>query len=182
MPRYILTGAPGTGKTTVLAHLPRWLQVVEEPARGIIAEHVAATGEPGLDHRPELFVRRLIERSVDNYHSVPDAQVAVFDRGLPDCVAYAAILDVDPSAAFKAAAGLKYQNQVFIAYPWEEIYEPDDMRRATFSQVEEFLEHLVRAYGGLGYELVELPKVSAAERAAFLRDSIANSSDPRSEG
>ncbi|MDX1469783.1 MAG: AAA family ATPase [Acidimicrobiia bacterium] len=183
MPRYVLTGAPGTGKTTVLAQLADRLTIVEEPARGIIAEHMASTGEPGLDHRPGLFVSRLIAKSVENYHSVSETEIGVFDRGLPDCVAYATITGVDPGKALKAASTLRYENPVFVAHPWEEIYAQDDMRRATYSQVEEFHAHLVRAYAELGYELLELPKASVGERAAFVADAIdSTAKGPRSSG
>lgn len=168
MPRYVLTGAPGTGKTTVLTHLAHGLSTVEEPAREIIAAHIAATGEPGLDHRPALFVSRLIAKSVENYHSVSEEELAVFDRGLPDCVAYATVTGVDPREAREEASTLRYENPVFIAHPWEEIYEQDDMRRATFEQLEEFHEHVVRAYTELGYDLIELPKAPTSERAAFI--------------
>jgi predicted ATPase len=35
----ILTGAPGTGKTTVLRNLTTDVSIVDEPAREVLAEH-----------------------------------------------------------------------------------------------------------------------------------------------
>ena len=52
MPRYVITGGLGTGKTSVLAVLRHQFETIAEPARELIAEHRAATGKPGLisDH------------------------------------------------------------------------------------------------------------------------------------
>lgn len=172
MSRYVVTGGLGTGKTSVVSALASDFTIVAEPARELIAEHADATGESTLDTRPELFVERLIARSIAKYHSVPASQIAVFDRGLPDCVAYATVCGLDPAAALEAASGHCYEPTVFVTDPWKEIYTTDDMRRATFDQAEDFHAHVVAAYTKLGYELVELPKAPVAERAAFIRAHI----------
>lgn len=168
MPRYVITGGLGAGKTSVVALLQTEIETMPEPARQLIAEHLAATGEPTLDHRPQLFVDRLISRSLQTYRSASETAVTVFDRGLPDCVAYAAVCGVDAQPAMEAAAANRYHDPVFVAPPWEDIYTNDDMRRATFAQAEAFYREVVSAYDRLGYELVELPKASVEDRAAFI--------------
>ena len=168
MPRYIITGGLGTGKTSVISQLGRELETVPEPARELIAEHRAATGEPTLDHRPELFVERLVQRSIENYQSVSETGLAVFDRGVPDCVAYATAYGIDAKTAMQAAALYRYQTPVFVAPPWKEIYTIDDMRQATFAQAEIFFSEVITAYDRLGYETIELPRKSVEERVAFI--------------
>lgn len=175
MPRYIITGGLGTGKTSIVSSLGPGIETVSEPARELIAEHRSATGEPTLDTRPELFVDRLISRSVEKYHSVPETGMTVFDRGLPDCVAYAAAFGLDTRAALDAASECRYEKTVFVTAPWEEIYTTDDMRRTTFDQAEAFYITVVDAYSQLGYELVELPKASVARRVSVMRDRIGSS-------
>jgi hypothetical protein len=103
MPRFVVTGAPGTGKTTVISLLSQRYVTVREPARELIAQHAAATGETTLDGRPELFLSRLLESSIDDFTSVADDVVAFFGRGLPDCVAYAAVLDLDARGPLEQA-------------------------------------------------------------------------------
>ena len=168
MSRYVITGGLGTGKTSAVTALEDKVRTVPEPARELIAEHLAATGEPTLDHRPELFVERLITRSLQNYRSAAESTVTVFDRGLPDCVAYAAVFGIDAKPALDAATANPYENPVFVAPPWKEIYTTDGMRKATFAQAESFYSEVISAYVQLGYELTELPKVSVEERAAFI--------------
>lgn len=86
----------------------------------------------------------------------------------PDCIAYAKSYGLNIGPALDAASRYPYENPVFIASPWEEIYRTDDMRRATFAQAQAFYSHVVGAYKRLGCQTVELPKASAKERAAFI--------------
>ncbi len=172
MARFVITGGLGVGKTSLLSLLNRQYETVAEPARELIAEHRETSGEATLDQRPELFVEKLISRSIEKYTTASSSAVTVFDRGVPDCIAYAMAYELDIGPALDAASRYPYENSVFIASPWEEIYTTDDMRRATFAQAEAFYAYVVEAYQGLGYQIIELPKVSVEERAAFVVDYI----------
>lgn len=166
--RIVITGAPGSGKTAVLGALAHAGLVVAEPARELIAEHRAATGEESLDHRPQVFVDRLVARSVEKYDAVDGSELALFDRGIPDCVAYARILGADPSGARRASETRRYDEMVFVLPPWEGIYTTDDMRKMRFAAARPFHERLVDAYVELGYELVEVPPMEVERRARFV--------------
>jgi predicted ATPase len=166
--RYVITGAPGTGKTALVESLAHVGTVIGEPARELIAEHREATGEPSLDGSPGLFVERLILRSIEKFDAAPDSEAIIYDRGLPDCVAYAQLFGVDSGPAIAAASVRRYSDPVFVAPPWESIYSVDDMRRASFDQITVFHNELVAAYQTLGYQLLELPKATVAERVQIV--------------
>ncbi len=172
MRRYVITGAPGTGKTALVEALSDLGTIVSEPARELIAEHRLETGEASLDGSPDLFVERLVARSVDKFESADEGGITVYDRGIPDCAAYAAVFGVDPGAALRAAAKYRYEEPVFLAPPWEDIYTVDDMRRATFDQVVDFHHAIVDAYESLNYDTVELSKSSVANRVGFFSKTI----------
>ena len=176
MAKYVITGGLGTGKTSVLALLEGSVATVAEPGRELIAEHRAETKKSSLDHDPELFVERLVERSIHNYRSAASEAVTVFDRGIPDCVAYAVVYGLSTRRAMEAALVHRYEDPVFVAPPWEEIYRTDEMRTATFSQAEAFHAEVIRAYELMGYELIELPRVSVEERAALIAAHLADRS------
>ncbi len=164
MKRYVITGAPGTGKAALVESLSHLGHVVGEPARELISEHRAATGERSLDGSPKLFLERLITRSIEKFDAAADLDVVIYDRALPDCVAYAGGFDVDATDAIEAATSRRYSNPVFVAPPWEAIYTVDDMRRATFDQVVAFHLKLVTACEMLRYELIELPRAPVSDR------------------
>jgi predicted ATPase len=166
--RYVITGAPGTGKTALVESLAHVGAVVGEAARELIAEHREATGQSSLDDCPGLFVERLILRSIEKFDAAPDGEATIYDRGLPDCVAYAHVFGVDSGPAMAAASVRRYSDPVFVVPPWEAIYSVDEMRRATFDQMTVFHNELVAAYETLGYQLLELPKVTVAERVQIV--------------
>lgn len=173
MARYVITGGLGVGKTSIISLLKETMVTVGEPARKLIAEHRAVTVDSTLEEDPELFVARLIVKSIEDYQSASTEAITVFDRGLPDCVAYAAIYGIDTGPAMAAAIANRYEDPVFVAPPWREIFVNDEMRKATFAQAESFFSEVVTVYYALGYELIELPKVSVEERAALVESHLA---------
>ncbi len=161
--RIILTGAPGTGKTAVLAAVD--LPQAGEPARELLAEH------PGVRFGHEEFVARLLERSIRKWQDA--AGTVVFDRGVPDCGAYARYLGVDATAADAAARRYSYEPEVLLLEPWEEIYTTDAERTMTFEMTVRFHEAVEQAFAAAGYTLVPVPQISIAERAAFVESFAA---------
>jgi predicted ATPase len=168
----VLTGAPGTGKTALLGRIGDDVVTVDEPAREILAEQRAI----GIfETEPADFVALLLERSVEKYHDHRGDTRTVFDRGIPDCVAYARVSGVDALDAQEAALLFRHAEPVLILPPWEEIYTTDDERTMGFELVVPFHEHLVEAYESAGYELVEVPKDTVEARVAFVRSVIEQS-------
>ncbi len=171
---HILTGAPGSGKTAVLEGLGNGAYTVGEPAREVIAEQRAIGGAGTSDQDPALFVSLLLQRSIDKHRDAvrSAAPVVLLDRGVPDCVAYAALSGVDPAESLAAARQYRYHPQVMILEPWEQIYATDAERTMSFEQTIPFHAALVDAYEGAGYTLVSVPTGSVADRVAFVRDAI----------
>jgi predicted ATPase len=171
---HILTGAPGSGKTAVLEGLGGRVHTVGEPAREVIAEQRSIGGAGTADQDPALFVALLLQRSIDKHRDAlrSTALPVLFDRGVPDCVAYAAVLGVDPAESLAAARQHRYHAEVLILEPWEQIYATDDERTMSFEQTIPFHAALVDAYQRAGYTLVSVPTGSVRDRVAFVGDAI----------
>jgi predicted ATPase len=169
----ILTGAPGSGKTAILERLRGEVATVPEPARPILAEQRASGGTGTPDRDPARFVELLLERSVE-WHREASASggLVLFDRGIPDCVAYAVHLGTDPEPSRRAADRYRYRTEVLLLAPWDAIYSTDDERRMSFEQTLAFHDALVDAYRRSGYELVEVPRAPLDERVAFVRAAL----------
>jgi predicted ATPase len=173
---HVVTGAPGSGKTAVLAGLGPAVHVVPEPARVVLAELRASGDTRTHDRDWEAFVSMLLQRSIAQQEAAQATDGAVvFDRGVPDNVAYAKVLGVDPAPAREAATRYRYHREVLILPPWEDIYTTDDERTMSFADTVPFHEALVDAYEDAGYTLVEVPRGTAAERAAFVREFVTRS-------
>lgn len=176
---HILTGAPGTGKTAILEHrMFALLDTVGEPAREILAENRRPGHRGGFDGRPEEFQRLILERSIAKHRlAMTRDSTAVFDRGVPDCIAYARHAGVDPGPSIEAAAVYRYSPTVFLTPPWQGIYRTDFDRIMTFEMTVEFHERILEAYDLAGYDIVEVPPAPIDERARFVVDRLALDDD-----
>lgn len=173
---YVLTGAPGSGKTAILDALRPDVRCVDEPARRILAEQRRSDGKGTPDRDPPLFLRLLLERSIADHQAAHTSDGPVlFDRGFPDCVAYAILLGADPADAREAALRFRYRNPVFILEPWEAIYRTDDERTMSFADTLPFHDLIVDAYRRAGYGLLIVPRGDVGERARFVLDQMPNS-------
>ena len=175
IPFYVLTGAPGTGKSAVLERLGlQGYDRVEEPARQILAEQRSFGGNGVPDADPALFVELMLSRAVFERRKPRRADLPVFfDRGIPDLIAYALLYGLDDRPARSAAHKYHYNPTVFFAPPWKDIYSTDEERRMTYGQAADFGERMRDAYQGLGYTLVELPRETPEERARFIEERVA---------
>lgn len=130
---YILTGAPGSGKTSMLVELAkRGFPVIDEPARGVLAQQRLIDGEGVYDKNPLLFKELMLSRMLYDYENAPKYDLVFFDRGLPDLIAYSKCFSLDIGSELKASRKNRYNSTVFFAPAWEQIYRNDDERQITF--------------------------------------------------
>lgn len=167
-----MTGAPGSGKTALLDRLGPEIRVVAEPAREILAEQRAAGGSGVPERDPSLFMELLLQRSIDKYREAErhDGPV-VFDRGIPDCIAYAEHFRLDPTPSLEAAERFRARPEVLLLEPWKDIYTVDGERKMSFEATLDFHDQIVDAYRRANYRLVVVPRDSLERRVEFIRES-----------
>ena len=161
-------------KYTVLLHLSDLgLEVVEEPARQILSEQRLVDGRGVRDRDPRLFVELMTSRAIFEYKRMEASQAPVlFDRGVPDNIAYAALFNLDFEPGWNAARIYRYSNLAFFVPSWEEIYSYDKERTMSFEQAARFGDLIRDTYRELGYTTVEVPCDSSEHRARFILDSL----------
>lgn len=173
---FVLTGAPGVGKTCLLEELRRRsFNCVLEPARIVLAEQRAQLGAAVPEKDSKSFCDLLLERSIQDYRlSVNSKMTTIFDRGVPDNVAYASGFGLDLTPFNVASASYIYNEKVFLLSPWDEIYETDDERKMNFRQVCEFHKLICNIYRKLSYKLIDVPRAPVEERANFIEKNLSN--------
>ncbi len=172
---HIITGGPGSGKSTLIDALEkRGYARTVEAGRAIIQNQVAISGRalPWVD--PALFAERMLDWEMRSYRMAEREIGAVFfDRGIPDVLGYLRLMSLPvPEHMAAAAEQFRYNRRVFIAPPWPEIFQPDRERKQNFEEAIRTYAALAEAYTGLGYELIELPRAEVEERARFVSDMV----------
>ncbi|VXD00310.1 AAA family ATPase [Sphingomonas sp. AX6] len=173
---HIITGGPGSGKTSLIDALTaEGIRHMPEAGRAIIQDQVeiGGTALPWSDR--EAFAALMLGWEMRSYREamgVPGP--IIFDRGIPDVIGYLRLCGLPvPASAIKAAEQRRYAKEVFIAPPWPAIFEQDTERKQTLAEAEATYLAMVNAYTSFGYELVALPLASIVERAGFVRSRIA---------
>jgi predicted ATPase len=178
--RFIVTGAPGAGKTSVLLALPGLTgTVVPEAATQVIAwEQAAGVAEPWT--RPEFIDRiALLQRELQ---ASAIGQTQLFDRSPVCTLALQRYLGHPASKVLTAELDRIqrdriYQPEVFFVRPLGFI-EPTAGRRISYAEALEFERLHEQAYDELGYTLIDVPAMPVAQRAAFVADRLRAPFDP----
>ncbi|CAM5402030.1 AAA family ATPase [Sphingobium scionense] len=177
---HIITGGPGSGKTTLIDALAlEGFHYMPEAGRAIIRDQVAIGGTalPWSDRA--AFAELMLAWELLSWHEAhARAGPVIFDRGVPDVSGYLRVSGLPVPAHLSEAARLfRYQPRVFIAPPWRAIFMADAERRQDFAEAEATYEAMVAVYTELGYELMMLPFAPVTERACFVRSAIAGDLD-----
>ena len=147
--------------------------VVPEPARRVLAQERASGGRATGDQDPALFVERMLQVALSDAENASEAQgVVLFDRGIPDLIAYAAYYDIGDWDIRQALQRVTYDARVFWFPAWEDIYTTDDERTMSYSEAAEFGELIFSAYRSLGYDLIHVPLKSPRDRAEFIQAQL----------
>jgi predicted ATPase len=173
MKRFILTGAPGSGKTSILRVLvATGYPVVDEAATDVMAARLAAGDtEPWAD---PIFIERiaLLQRRRREEPVSPGATAQVHDRSAVCTLALARYLGhpappaLDAEIARITEAGY-FDRRVFFVRPLG-FLRPTEARRISYQESLAFERLHETEYQRLGFEIVDIPAGPVAERAAAI--------------
>jgi predicted ATPase len=168
---FVITGGPGMGKTSLIGEMAkRGYTCVPEKGRQIIIHQMNIKGIALPWKSPTLFGELMFRQAHEDFLTCGEQQQPVFfDRGIPDAIGYMELCRLQPGREMKGIAkNLRYHPLVFITPPWEEIYRNDTERKQSFSEAVDTYEMMQKVYTRLGYQTLEIPKISIPDRADFL--------------
>lgn len=176
--RIVITGAPGTGKTSIIKALETgsfhcFHEVIrtmtlaaktEEDPNLLLGNPIAFVSDS------KLFNQQLLDGRLEQYKDAVDAnqELVFYDRGMPDVLAYMDYFQQTFTADFMETCNINRYDVVFLLPPWEDIYIQDNERLETYLQATEIHEHLKSTYLNLGYDVLEVPFGTVAERLSFI--------------
>ena len=167
----VITGAPCSGKTSVIKALARaGYAVVHEAARAYIDEELKRGRRiDEIKADEQAFEGRILERKVRIEFSLATASTVFLDRAIPDSIAYYRLSGLNPEVPVKKSRVFRYRN-VFLferlAFVGDPVRSEDD---ATAQRLEMLLNE---CYRELGYRVLRVPLLSVPERVDFILQNL----------
>ncbi len=169
--KIVLTGAPGTGKSTIIDELEkRNKYCMHEISREVTLKAREEGTEQLFLTQPLLFSEMLLKGRLAQFHEATNLieKFVFFDRGIPDVHAYMNYFGLNYPDKYAEISNKNRYDFVFLMPPWEEIYITDSERYESFEQALAIHNHLLRAYESLNYTVVEVPKGTVNDRTDYI--------------
>jgi predicted ATPase len=171
-PWYVITGAPSSGKTTLIDSLSaRGYRTIPEAARAVIDEHLGRGRRVAeLRADEEAFQWEVLRRKQSVEAGLPASGIIFFDRGIPDTIAYYRAVGLSERAGLTEAMRRSAYSKVFVLdrLPLEADYARVE-DPAIAARIDSELE---RAYRELSMQVVRVPVMPLEERVRLVLRSL----------
>ena len=164
---YVITGAPCSGKTTVICALERMgYRVVHEVARAYIDDELRkGKNIDQMKSDIEAFEGHILDEKLKIEASLPEESMVFLDRGVPDSIAYFRFEGLDPGDPVRAGNINRYKRIFF----FERLGFEKDPVRSEDDDIAARLDALLKeSYRMLGYEVIFVPLLTVEERVDFI--------------
>ena len=184
MKKYIITGGPHSGKSSVLNLLEeKGFAVLHETARLIIREDQEKKQSDPSYHflypweDQKIFCRRCHERQLEREKELTGDTV-ILDRSIIDNLAYAAVAGIElDKKIYSDISAADYERKAFYFDQLKD-YATDRQRKDSEKQVKAVHKELYDIYIQFGFELVKVPvfsddmKKNILKRAELIMDHV----------
>jgi len=168
---YVITGGPSSGKTTVLNELAKLGYIIYPEAARVLIDEEIAKGKSIEEIRGNEaeFQRKALMIKIEVEKRAPKDKIVFFDRAIPDSIAYYQICGLDPKEVFKFCQEKRYRKIFF----FEQLPFENDYARVEDSKTIKKLTRLLKeSYENLGYEVINIPAISAEDRVQKILSEI----------
>lgn len=168
---YVVTGAPSSGKTALIKELEKvGYRVIHEVARAYIEEQMEQ-GRSLKEIRADKqsFEKWILHAKIAIEAELPKDHVIVFDRAIPDSIAYFEIAGLDAKEAIKKSPRNRYKG-VFLLDRLP--YQVDHVRIEDNELAIRLDRSLEQSYRMLGYEVTRIGVMNLAARVKIVVEQI----------
>jgi len=169
---YVFTGGPSAGKTTLLQFLEKKGFIVQYEAARAYFDQQIALGKSITEIRSDeaSFQQTVLELKIQNESKLPANELILFDRGIPDSIAYYEIagLPIDDPYLQRAVNNSCYK-KVFLL---ELLDFEADYARTDAKDAERIQALLLKYYELEGYKVIQVPAISVEKRADFILNHL----------
>lgn len=169
---YVLTGAPSSGKTTVLQLLEKKGYHISYEWARIYIDRELKKGKTITEIRKDEFAfqKKILELKISFEKKLSKKRMLFMERGIPDSIAYMEMLGMKDETLFKKILKNCIYKKVFLMELLE--YKVDYARTESQEQAYLLEELLQKSYEDLKIQVIKVPRMSAEERMNFILQNI----------
>ncbi len=160
---YVITGAPCSGKTTIIKELENLGYVVFREMARVLIDKERNSGKLTEEIRKDegQFQKKVLKMKIELERDAPKDKIIFFDRGIPDSIPYFDNCGLDKKEVLKFCKTKQYQKIFFL----EQLPFKNDYARVEDTKVVKKINNLLRkSYKNLGYKVIDVPVASVKER------------------
>ncbi len=167
--KYVITGAPCTGKTTVINELSKQgYKTMGESSRAALERHPQLRASVASNDDVVKLQRIILDTQIKSEAELGGDETVFLDGGIPSGIAFCRVKRIEPpDELIYASRKIKY-DAVFVMDRLP-LYETDESRQQTESQSVKLQELIFEVYSELGYSPIKVPAMSPQERVEFIK-------------
>lgn len=169
---HVITGAPCSGKSTLIAHLAaNGFRTAPEAARQYFEREMATIGRTIEDVRKDVasLVQGILGMMLEIEHGVNANELVCLDRGYPDNFAFLRQFGLDPNKYLPDCFHHRYAS-IFLLDRFP--VQIDGVRIEDEAAADYLDEWHYHDYSALGYHVVRVPVLPPQERLAFVLKTL----------
>lgn len=165
--KFVITGPPSSGKTTVLKILrDSGIRVISDTSREVMQE----INLSDIDINSIVFSDLIFKAQLAKENSIDNDELYFLDMSLIECLVFRKLKNQSISILSSVELKNRYE-MVFLFHPLP--FEFDGYRdEKDAAQTETIFNSMKDTYSNLGYEVIEIPKLSAEKRAQLVLKTL----------
>lgn len=168
---YVISGGPGTGKTSVINELGKEFKILPETARLLGENDKRFKGKSSEETDKKEFQDAVFEMQAQLLKTLKDDKIVFSDRGVGDTIAYYRINGLKvPKGVSDYSKEFRY-SEIFILDSLN-FYETDDFRQEKEEKQKKIHEEIINIYKKLGYKITFVPFMSVKDRVRFIKERV----------
>jgi predicted ATPase len=168
---YVITGAPCSGKTSVISRIGELgYRVIHETARAYINEELKkGRSLDEIKADMSLFEHNIFYRKIEIESALPEKAIIFLDRAIPDSIAYFRFAGLDSKEPEEKSAEIRYR-KIFL---FDRLRIKQDEVRNENEENSILIDRLIEeTYLDLGYGITRVPVLPLARRVDFILENM----------